>query len=123
MRLLIDMNLAPRWVEFFQTHGVESSHWSAIGDHRAKDDAIMAFARDEGYVVFTHDLDFSYLLAITQASGPSILQVRTQNVTPEAIGSHVLGVLKTYKDEFERGAIVTIDESSSRVRILPIASA
>lgn len=31
-------------------------------------------------VAFTHDLDFSALLAATQATGPSIIQVRAEDV-------------------------------------------
>jgi predicted nuclease of predicted toxin-antitoxin system len=42
-------------------------HFSRIIQARASDAAIMAWARDGGYVVFTHDLDFSALLAATEA--------------------------------------------------------
>ena len=71
MKLLIDMNLAPLWVEVFQQHGWEAVQWSAVGDPRASDGTIMAWARDNGYVVFTHDLDFGALLAATGSRGPS----------------------------------------------------
>ncbi len=80
----------------------------------------MAWAREQGYVVFTHDLDFSALLAMTQDSGPSVLQVRTQDLLPEAIGEHVVQVLRSHGEAFEQGAVVTIDETSARIRILPI---
>jgi predicted nuclease of predicted toxin-antitoxin system len=82
----------------------------------------MAWARDNGYFVFTHDLDFSALLAMSHAAGPSVLQVRTQDVLPESIGEHVVEVLRTHGPALDRGAVVTIDETSSRVRILPIGS-
>ena len=80
----------------------------------------MAWARANGHVLFTHDLDFSALLAMTQAAGPSVLQVRTQDVLPEAIGDHVIQVLRTHGDALEQGAVVTIDETTARVRILPV---
>ena len=80
----------------------------------------MGWAREHGHVLFTHDLDFSALLAMTQAAGPSVLQVRTQDVLPEAIGDHVVQVLHTHGAALERGAVVTIDETTARVRILPI---
>jgi predicted nuclease of predicted toxin-antitoxin system len=121
VKIVLDMNLPPAWVAFFGQQGFEAVHWSAVGDVRATDAAIMEWARQAGYVVFTHDLDFSALLAATRANGPSVLQVRTQNVMPAAIGTHVLQVLKTYGQEIGRGAIVTIDEAAARVRILPIA--
>jgi len=43
----------------------------------------MDWAKDNGYVVFTHDLDFSALLAATQAECSSVIQVRTQDVLAE----------------------------------------
>ena len=116
------MNLAPRWVEFLRTRGFEAVHWIDIGDPRAKDAIIMAWARDNGHVVFTHDLDFSALLALSQATGPSVLQARTQDVLPEGIGDHVVHVLRVHGSDLEKGAVLTIDETSARIRILPIGS-
>ena len=52
----------------------------------------MAWAGEHGSVVFTHDLDFGSLLALTQAVGPSVIQVRTQDVTDVRL-QDVMGVL------------------------------
>jgi len=62
MRLLVDMNLSPEWVGFLQSAGHEAIHWSTVGNPRAEDDEIMAWARAQKHVVFTHDLDFGTLL-------------------------------------------------------------
>ena len=32
MKILIDMNLSPMWVQFLVSHGIEAVHWSTIGD-------------------------------------------------------------------------------------------
>ncbi len=72
------------------------------------------------YAVFTHDLDFGTMLALSGADGPSVLQVRCLNVLPEAIGTLVLSLLKTYGAEIEQGALVVADERRQRVRILPL---
>jgi len=82
----------------------------------------MQWARDNESIVFTHDLDFAALLAMSHATGPSVLQVRAQDVFPERIGDHVVTVLRTHAVLLEAGAIVTIDEATARVRILPIFS-
>lgn len=71
-------------------------------------------------MVFTHDLDFSALLATTRASGPSVLQVRAQDVLPSAIGARVVRTLQDHEDALDLGAIVTIDELAARVRVSPI---
>jgi predicted nuclease of predicted toxin-antitoxin system len=120
MRILIDVNLSPAWVDAFTRHGIESVHWTTIGDPRATDEAIMQYARDHSYVVFTHDLDFGALLALTRAQGPSVLQVRTQNVLPTAIAALTIQVLTAHTSVFEAGALVTVDERSARIRVLPI---
>jgi predicted nuclease of predicted toxin-antitoxin system len=80
----------------------------------------MVWARENGYIVFTHDLDFSALLAATQGEGPSVIQVRTQNVLPEGIGTLVITALKQYQRELEQGAIMTIEPQRARMRILPL---
>lgn len=69
MKLLVDMNLSPEWVGVLKEAGWESVHWSSVGDPRALDSEIMAWAKQRGHVVFTHDLDFGSLLALTQAKG------------------------------------------------------
>ncbi|WP_437928581.1 DUF5615 family PIN-like protein [Sorangium sp. So ce291] len=120
MKVLVDMNLSPTWASFLKGEGIEAVHWSAIGNPRAQDRELMAWARQGGYVVFTHDLDFSILIATTGASGPSVLQVRTLDPLPSAIGAHVVRLLREHADELDRGAIVTLDGITSRVRILPI---
>ena len=122
MRILLDMNLPPRWVEFLQDSGFEAKHWSDIGDIRAPDEEVMAWARDNEYVVFTHDLDFSALLARTRASGPSVLQLRAQDIVPEAVGQQVLRVLARHRESLVEGAIVSVDARRSRVRVLPLST-
>ena len=103
--------------------GWEAVHWAAIGDFRATDRTIMAWAKEHGYIVFTHDLDFGALLAATRAMGPSVIQVRTQKVLPEDIGETVAKSLRELRGELERGAMVSIDPGRARVRILPFHAA
>jgi len=63
MKIALDMNLPTSWVGFLQQEGFEAVHWSEVGDPRAADSVIMTWAHDNGFVVFSHDLDFSALLA------------------------------------------------------------
>jgi len=119
MKILIDMNLPPRWAKVFAAEGWEALHWSQVGAPTASDREIMAWARDNDYIVFTHDLDFSALLATTQGEGPSVIQVRTQNVLPEAIGTLVINAMKQFQHELKTGALITIDPHRARSRILP----
>ena len=86
---------------------------------RATDEVIMSWARENRYVVFTYDLDFGVLLALTQAESPSVIQVRTQDVFPEVLGTRLVKVLQEHQATLEIGALLTVDEAKARVRVLP----
>ena len=120
LRLLIDMNLSPDWVKLFERHQIHAVHWSTVGDSRATDRAIMAWAYANRYIIFTHDLDFGTLLALTKADGPSAIQVRAQDVLPDHLGQIVLAALQQHGELLEKGALVIVDESTVRARILPL---
>ncbi len=120
MKILIDMNLSPEWVKTFANNEIEAKHWSNIGDKSAMDEVIMQWALNNNYIVFTNDLDFGSLLAVTQAQFPSVIQVRAQDLLPQNLEKIVMNALKQFELELESGALVTIDISRSKVRILPI---
>lgn len=82
MRFLIDMNLSPRWCGILQAEGWNSVHWSQVGLVSAPDSEVMKWALAEQRIVLTHDLDHGAMLAATGATGPSVVQVRTQDVRP-----------------------------------------
>ena len=120
MNIIIDMNLSPNWVPYFKAEGWEAFHWSEIGDVSAEDREIFDQAARNDYLVFTHDLDFSALLAATNAAQPSVVQVRIQNVLPESLASRFIILLKQYADDLAAGAILTIDPANAKVRLLPL---
>jgi len=76
VKILIDVNLSPRWVEILSNHGFEAVHWTSIGDPRAPDAVLLCWAKVNDAVVFTHDLDFGAILAATGGSAPSVIQLR-----------------------------------------------
>ena len=123
IKLVVDVSLSPAWVDVFTKHGWPTVHWSAIGDARAKDRTVMEWARQNQHVVFTHDLDFGTLLALTRAIGPSVIQARAHDVLPEHLENAVVNSIRTYQSQLEQGAIVTVDELRAKVRVLPIGSA
>jgi predicted nuclease of predicted toxin-antitoxin system len=120
VQLVIDMNLSVEWIAELAQHGWSAVHWSTVGDPRAEDSAIMAWALANHYVVFTHDLDFATALALTHSTGPSVLQVRGQNVLPEHMGPLIVAALRQHGAALEAGALVVVEEHKSRVRVLPL---
>lgn len=121
MKLVVDMNLSPRWIATLQAAGHDARHWSQIGDARASDATIMEWARANGCAVLTHDLDFTTILALTRAVGPSVIQIRAQDVLPEALGPLIVQLLSDHAEALARGAVMSVDQGSARLRILPIS--
>ena len=121
MKIVVDMNLSPQWVEVLMLKGHDCVHWSEIGPPNAPDREILLWARSNGYVVFTHDLDFGAILAATKADSPSVLQLRTQNISPKRIGESVVSAFKQFEELLNQGALVSIDQKRARARILPFS--
>lgn len=119
-KILIDMNLSPDWVSVLEHQGWSAVHWSTVGDPCATDQMIMKWAVRNGYMVFTHDLDFGTMLALTHEIGPSVLQIRGQDVLIDHMESIVIAALRQHATDLASGALVVVDESKCRVRILPI---
>ena len=120
MKLLLDMNLSPAWVPVLMTAGWQTAHWSAVGDATASDLRIMGWAKGHGYCVLTNDLDFSAILAATHADGPSVIQIRGQDLAPDTLAETLISVLRAHADALTDGAILTLDLRTARVRRLPL---
>lgn len=123
MKFLLDMNLSPKWVDEFVKNGHHAIHWTNVGNHNAADSSIMVWARENDYIVFTHDLDFGSILSATQAISPSVLQLRTQDVSPQHLSGRLFSIIERYQAELEDGSLIIIDERKNRIRLLPISRA
>lgn len=120
MKFLVDMNLSPRLALILSKTGWEAVHWSDVGDPGATDRSIIHWALDNDFSIITNDLDFGAILAAGKAHCPSVIQIRTQDVSPVNIAPIIISVLEKYKIYIEAGALISVDETHSRVRILPI---
>ena len=120
LRVIIDVNLSPDWVPVLNDAGFEAMHWVDVGDPSAPDREIMDWAVANGYVVFSHDLDFSTMLALTRAGRPSLIQLRGPKVLPEQIAEQLIQSLRRFQADLDAGALLLIEPGRSRVRVLPL---
>jgi predicted nuclease of predicted toxin-antitoxin system len=120
LRVLVDVNLSPDWVPVLNDAGFEAMHWVQVGDLSAPDREIMEWAVAKGYLVFSHDLDFSTMLALTRAGGPSLIQLRGPKVLPEQIAEQLIQSLGRFRADLQAGALLLIEPGRSRVRVLPL---
>jgi predicted nuclease of predicted toxin-antitoxin system len=121
VKILVDMCLTPEWVDYLATQDIEAQHWSELGDPKALDRIIMNFALRHEMVVFTHDLDFGAILTLTQAVGPSVIQVRSKDPVPRVMGVLVASAIIEHAAHLRAGVLLTIEPDRMRLRILPIA--
>jgi predicted nuclease of predicted toxin-antitoxin system len=120
VKLLVDMNLSPSWVERLAHHGFEAVHCSTIGAATAPDVEILTWANAHRFVVITNDLDFSAILAASAGAAPSVVQIRTQDLLSDAVVGIVANALKAHQEDIDRGALLSIGEGGTRVRMLPL---
>ena len=133
MKILVDMNLSPKWAGFLNGNGIEAVHWSFIGSPDASDPEIMTYAKTYDFSVLTCepqpspqgegsplDLDFGYILAVTHSKKPSVIQMRTGALGYDRIGAVVLSAIKMLSADIDKGALVTIDQRKTRVTLLPL---
>jgi predicted nuclease of predicted toxin-antitoxin system len=120
VKLLVDMNPSPSWVERLVRHGFEAVHWSTISAATAPDVEILTWANEHNFVVITNDLDFSAILTAGAVGGPSVVQLRTQDLLSESAARIVVRALEAQREDIERGALLSIDEAGTRVRVLPL---
>jgi predicted nuclease of predicted toxin-antitoxin system len=118
MKLLVDMNLSPRWVDVLTKSQFEAVHWSSVGDPHALDEEIMAYAAK--HVVLTNDLDFGSILAVTHGEKPSVVQLRSENLSPAVIGTETINALRQLGEQLQEGALVIVEPLRTRVRLLPL---
>jgi predicted nuclease of predicted toxin-antitoxin system len=121
VKLLIDMNLSPRWVEVLRTPDREVRHWSSIGELAAEDEVITTWARENGCVIMTQDLDFSAILFSSQQTSPSVVLLRTSETLGPAVQKRVQNAVDACASELEAGCLMIIDDRRVRIRMLPIA--
>jgi predicted nuclease of predicted toxin-antitoxin system len=120
LAFVVDMNLSAEWLPLLAAEGWPAVHWSAVGVATAPDAAILAWARDAGRAVLTHDQDFGHLLALTAAESPSVVLLKGQDVLPERRGADVVAAVRRHEAALRAGALVVVDVDRSRVRVLPL---
>ena len=98
-------------------HGFEPVHWSTVGAATARDVEILTWANEHAFVLITNDLDFSAILAASSGASPSVVQIRTQDLLSDVVVGIVAKALDAHRDDIERGALLSIDESGTRVRV------
>ena len=120
LRFLADMNLSPITVDALQREGWDIVRVSTLLPANASDAEILVLARRQNRVVITQDLDFSALLALGGHAQPSLITLRLSNTDPSLVTERLRQIVPQSEQALEEGSAVTVDDSSLRIRRLPI---
>ena len=120
MRFLADMNLSPLTVAALAAEGMDIVRVSTFLPGNAPDEEILDLARREERAVITQDMDFSALLALGGYERPSLVTLRLLDTDPAVVTQRLREVLPQIEMVLRQGCAVTVEDSSVRVRRLPI---
>ena len=119
MRVLIDQNLPFRTVALLRDRGWDAVHVSET-DPRLSDREILAWAVREQRVCVTRDADFHALLASTNATAPSVIRIRIEELTFSDVAEILYRVEGRFAPALDGGAAVSVTPERMRVRRLPL---
>ena len=120
IRLLADMNISPKTVKILRERGWDIVRVSQFLPENASDQDILSFARREGRVVVTQDLDFSALLALGGHKDPSLITLRLTVSDPETVARRLLEILPRFEPVLREGCVIVVEDTTVRARKLPI---
>ena len=120
MKFLADMGISPKSALFLRDLGYESFHLTELGLGKLADSDILLKAKNEKFIVLTHDLDFSELIAASKAKLPSVVAFRLRNMKAENVNRNLNKILNSYQNELQKGSVISVTEGLIRVRKFPI---
>ena len=120
--ILLDQGLPRSAASLLRDEGWNVLHTGDIGLSRSTDRQILEFARNEQRVIITLDSDFHTILALTNASTPSVIRIRLEGLKGPDLAFLIKRIWPRVEPQVKKGAMVTITESGIRIRNIPVFS-
>lgn len=120
MRLVLDQGVPRDSAPGLRDQGHECTHVGEIGMSRASDEEILALSLEKNAVVVTLDADFHAILAVSGASGPSVIRLRLQGLNAPEVVRLVRDVLTRFDIDPRLGSLVTVKAVKTTCHRLPV---
>ncbi len=120
MKLLLDQGLPSSAAALLRSMSIDTIHISEIEMSAAADVEILQKAKEEDRIVVTLDADFHALLALAEATSPSVIRIRIERLRAAALVELLRQVTSECAEELLRGAAVTVEPGKIRTRYLPL---
>ena len=121
-RILLDQGLPRSTANLLRDEGWDVQHTGDIGLGQSTDRQILEYARREEHVVITLDSDFHAMLAVSNASSPSVIRIRMEGIKGPDLAALIKRIWPTIESQVTKGAMVTVTESGFRIRNIPLFS-
>ena len=121
MRLLADLHIAPRTVQFLRSLGHDVLRVTDFLPATASDESIVERAAQDQRIILTQDLDMTAIIALSRRQYPSLVTLRLSSVRIEFVNAILQRTLPALEHDLQQGALVTIEDSRIRLRHLPLA--
>jgi predicted nuclease of predicted toxin-antitoxin system len=120
MRFIADMGVSQRVVSWLRQQGHDATHLRDQGLHRLPNGEIFTKAAHEQRIILTWDLDFTEILALSGTNTVSAVIFRLLNTRSANVIRRLERVLASSAQDLIEGAIISVEESRHRVRLLPL---
>lgn len=120
MKFLADMGISQSTVMWLRGNGHDAIHIRDAAMKSAPDLEIVAKAKKEERIVLTCDLDFGTIMSVSEEKYPSVIILRLENETPANVNRRLEQVLEESSSSLKEGAIIVVEDSRHRVRLLPV---
>lgn len=120
MKLLLDQGLPRSAAQLLRLAKFDAVHTGECGLASSSDSEIIQYARDHGQVVVTLDSDFHAIIALSEATRPSVVRIRLEGLRAENMANLLQHVLKKCRDDLAAGALVSVTEKHICIRRLPL---
>ncbi|MBK1816057.1 DUF5615 family PIN-like protein [Luteolibacter yonseiensis] len=122
MRWLLDQGLPRTAAGLLREKGEDATHVGEISMFHSKDIDILLHAARENQIVVTLDSDFHALLAVSNASQPSVIRLREEGLRGQKVCELILRLRDKFDDQLSKGCVLTVTTNQVRLRLLPINS-
>jgi len=118
--ILLDQGLPRSAGAELRHEGWDVVHTGDIGLSRSTDAQILEYARREGRVIITLDSDFHTILALTNATGPSVIRIRLEGLKGPDLAFLLKRIWPKVEPQIKKGAMVSVTDVGIRIRNIPV---
>ena len=114
------MGVSVEVVRWLRSEGHDAIHLREESLERLVDPPVFAKSIEENRVLLTFDLDFGEIAALSKGMPGKVIVFRLRNTRATNVIARLSSVISTCRAELDSGAVVSVEDASHRVRLLPI---